>query len=50
MTSKTSNIHILDVYEKLIDEISLIILSDDEYCIIEDPYDEKTKSNRVGCQ
>jgi len=48
ITKNISNTHIVDVFESLIDIQKKIILKNDEYCIICNPYDEKNKCNLMG--
>ncbi len=48
ITSEISNSHIVDIFEELINIQSKIVLKNDEYCIICNPFDVKTKSNIMG--
>lgn len=43
-----AQIHIPDVYEKVIKEVSAITLTNREYCVVLDPYDTKTRTNIYG--
>lgn len=47
MTSKSTSVHILDVYEEFIDTRYLTILRDDEFCYILDPMGSDQK-NQLG--
>lgn len=48
VTSNLAQLHIPDVYEEYVGQVSSITLSNRQYCVILDPYDEKTKSNKYG--
>lgn len=48
ITSTITNSHIPDVYEKVVEVQSLIVLTADEYCVIINPYDEKERTNELG--
>lgn len=48
ITNEVTNSHIVDVHEELIKLQKKIVLKNDEYCMICDPYDAKTKTNKHG--
>lgn len=48
VTNKMAQIHIKDVYEQVIGLENAISLSSRQYCVILNPYDEKTKENEWG--
>jgi major vault protein len=43
-------VYIPGVYEKVIGEVELTILSESQYCFVLNPYDVKTGKNRFGCR
>jgi major vault protein len=48
ITNQISNSHIIDVHEVLVECRNRIILKEDEYCVLLDPWCEKTKTNLLG--
>ena len=48
ISNAISNTHIIDEFETLVKIQKKIILVNDEYCIICNPYDQKAKSNLMG--
>jgi major vault protein len=48
ITNKMASTHILDVYEKMEKEVSVIILRKNQYCVILDPFDAKEGKNKLG--
>jgi major vault protein len=48
VTSKLAQLHIKDVHEEIVGEVKAITLSNRQYCVILDPYDEKARSNTWG--
>lgn len=48
ITNAITNTHIIDEFETLVRIQKKIILKNDEYCIICNPYDEKAKTNLMG--
>lgn len=48
VTSTLAQLHIPDVYEVVVGEVQAITLSNRQYCVVLDPYDEKTRVNRWG--
>ena len=48
ITNEISNTHIVDVFEDFIQNFKRIVLNTDEYCMICNPYDKKTKTNLLG--
>jgi len=48
ITNQISHSHILDVHEQLVLTRERVILKEDEYCFLEDPWCEKTKTNNLG--
>lgn len=47
VTSRESNVHIVDVYEKYVSLVDITILSNDEFCYVLNPLDEKGQ-NQLG--
>ena len=45
-----ASVYIPGVYEKVIGEVDLTILSESQYCFVLNPYDHKTGKNRYGCR
>ena len=43
-----SEIHIPEVYEKVVDKVPAITLSRRQYCYILDPYDVQVQKNLFG--
>jgi major vault protein len=50
VTSKDTSFHILDVFEEYVGMIPITILSKTDYCVVLDPFDEKTGMNRMGAK
>eukprot|EP01015_Nassula_variabilis_P025331 TRINITY_DN493_c0_g1_i9.p1 TRINITY_DN493_c0_g1~~TRINITY_DN493_c0_g1_i9.p1 ORF type:complete len:718 (+),score=194.36 TRINITY_DN493_c0_g1_i9:218-2371(+) len=50
VTNKMTQVHIQDVYEEIVREISVTALSGRQYCVVLNPYDLKTKANRYGAR
>ena len=48
ITSNIAQLHIPDVNEEFISQVNAITLSNRQYCVILDPYDDKTKTNKFG--
>ena len=46
ITPDISTWHIIDIYEKLIETTSKIILTEDQYCVILDPVDQNGKNQK----
>jgi major vault protein len=47
ITNAVSSMHIIDVYEQFIEKVNITILSEDEFCYIRNPVDDKGK-NQLG--
>lgn len=47
ITSETSTTHIIDVHEDFVAEVPITVLSEDEFCYINDPVNEKGQ-NQLG--
>ena len=41
VTSQLANVHIIDVYERYVSLVNITILSEDEFCYVLNPLDEK---------
>jgi major vault protein len=48
ITSRDTPSHILDIYEEFVKEVTITILDKNQYCIVLDPVDHTTGSNRYG--
>lgn len=48
ITRKESSTHIIDVHEILIEESKMIVLAENQYCVILNPFDHSTNSNQLG--
>jgi major vault protein len=48
VTNAMAALHILDIYEEFVNEVQATILTKDQYCIVLDPVDAETGSNRNG--
>lgn len=44
------SVYISGVYETVIGEVELTVLSESQYCFVINPYDVKTGKNRYGCR
>lgn len=48
ITSTITQLHIADVFEEVVGEVPSTTLSNRQYCVILDPYDEKNRINKWG--
>jgi len=50
VTSKDTSFHILDVFEEYVGMVPITVLNKTQYCLILDPLDEETGTNRMGAK
>ncbi len=48
ITNEISSLHICDVYEKKIATKSRVVLGEDDYCVIVNPFNKETNKNDLG--
>lgn len=48
ITNNLASSHLLDIHESFVKDSHLQVLSKDEFCVITDPFDEKTNKNILG--
>ena len=48
VTYELASMHILDVYEEFVQYVQVTVVGKNQYCLVVDPWDEKTKNNRFG--
>jgi len=48
VTKKEAEMYIPGVYEEVVQEVRITVLTNQEFCVIMDPYDHETGQNRLG--